>query len=67
VTIKEPIIIGARPAGLACAAALRSRARSSTILEAEDRLAASWHRHYAFTCTPQKPIRLPPAIPRVCR
>jgi cation diffusion facilitator CzcD-associated flavoprotein CzcO len=71
VTIKETIIIGAGPAGLACAAALRSRARSSTILEAADRLAASWHRHYdrlrlhtskAHSALPGKPM--PAGFPR---
>ena len=43
---KETVIIGAGPAGLACAAALRARGRRSIILEATNRLGASWRRHY---------------------
>jgi hypothetical protein len=42
----EIVIVGAGPAGLACAAALRVRGRKSTILEATDHVAASWHGHY---------------------
>ncbi len=45
-TTVETIIIGAGPAGLACAAALRARGRSSVVIEKEHTLAASWHRHY---------------------
>lgn len=44
--IHETIIIGAGPAGLACAAALRSRRQGSIILDAADHVAASWHAHY---------------------
>ncbi|MDE1995244.1 MAG: NAD(P)/FAD-dependent oxidoreductase [Rhizobiaceae bacterium] len=40
------IIIGAGPAGLACAAALRSEGQGSTILEATHHVGASWHKHY---------------------
>jgi NADPH-dependent 2,4-dienoyl-CoA reductase/sulfur reductase-like enzyme len=40
------VIVGAGPAGLACAAALRKNGRSSLILESADNLAASWRRHY---------------------
>lgn len=43
---EETVIIGAGPAGLACAAALRARGCRSIILEATDRLGASWRRHY---------------------
>ena len=44
--IEETVIIGAGPAGLACAAALRAEGCRSIILEAADRAASSWHRHY---------------------
>lgn len=40
------VIIGAGPAGLACAAALASVGRPALILEREDNLAASWRSHY---------------------
>jgi cation diffusion facilitator CzcD-associated flavoprotein CzcO len=43
---EETVIIGAGPAGLACAAALRARGCRSFILEATNRLGASWRRHY---------------------
>jgi hypothetical protein len=43
---EETVIIGAGPAGLACAAALRARGCRSIILEAANRLGASWRRHY---------------------
>jgi cation diffusion facilitator CzcD-associated flavoprotein CzcO len=46
VTTEETIIIGAGPAGLACAAALLSRGRRSVILETAGHPAAAWHRHY---------------------
>lgn len=42
----EVVIVGAGPAGLACAAALRARGQASIILEATDSIAASWHGHY---------------------
>lgn len=42
----ETIIIGAGPAGLACAAALKQRARQSLILEKTDNVGASWRGHY---------------------
>lgn len=45
-TACETIIVGAGPAGLACAAALRAHGRAALVLEREDRVAASWHRHY---------------------
>ncbi|NTH48822.1 NAD(P)/FAD-dependent oxidoreductase [Agrobacterium rhizogenes] len=44
--IEETIIIGAGPAGLACASALRAKGCPSVVLEATDKLAASWRRHY---------------------
>ncbi|NLS18589.1 NAD(P)/FAD-dependent oxidoreductase [Rhizobium sp. P40RR-XXII] len=43
---EETVIIGAGPAGLACAAALRARGCRSIILEATNSLGASWRRHY---------------------
>ncbi|AYG70095.1 MULTISPECIES: NAD(P)/FAD-dependent oxidoreductase [unclassified Rhizobium] len=43
---EETVIVGAGPAGLACAAALRARGCGSIILEATNRLGASWRRHY---------------------
>ena len=42
----ETIIIGAGPAGLACAAALKQRARPSLILEKADDVGSSWRAHY---------------------
>jgi putative flavoprotein involved in K+ transport len=42
----DAIIIGAGPAGLATAAALRSRGLNAAILEKSDVLAAVWRRHY---------------------
>lgn len=40
------VIVGAGPAGLACAAALRTNGRSALIFERADNLAASWRGHY---------------------
>ncbi|MEM9012504.1 MAG: NAD(P)/FAD-dependent oxidoreductase [Pseudomonadota bacterium] len=43
----EPIVIvGAGPAGLAVAGALRRRGRTATILEQSDRVGQAWHTHY---------------------
>lgn len=42
----KTIIVGAGPAGLACAAALRARGHSAVILEKADRIASVWRRHY---------------------
>ncbi|PZM15606.1 flavin-containing monooxygenase [Rhizobium tubonense] len=70
-TTEETIIIGAGPAGLACAAALSSNGRRPVVLEAADRPAASWHRHYdrlhlhtskAHSALPGKPM--PADFPR---
>jgi hypothetical protein len=46
VTGSKTIIVGAGPAGLACAAALSQRGRSSLVLERAENIAAAWHRHY---------------------
>ena len=42
----DAIIIGAGPAGLATAAALRSKGLSAAILEKSDAVGAVWRRHY---------------------
>ena len=42
----ETIVVGAGPAGLACAAALRRSGGSIIVLEKADRVAASWRHHY---------------------
>ena len=42
----ETIVVGAGPAGLACAAALRRSGGSVIVLEKADRVAASWRHHY---------------------
>lgn len=42
----ETIIVGAGPAGLAAAASLRQRRRSSLVLEQDSAVGASWRRHY---------------------
>ena len=42
----DAIIIGAGPAGLATAAALRARGLSAAILEKSDAVGAVWRRHY---------------------
>ncbi|EJJ27495.1 NAD(P)-binding domain-containing protein [Rhizobium sp. CF142] len=45
-TVAGTVIVGAGPAGLACAAALGGSGRSSVVLERAGNLAASWRRHY---------------------
>ena len=42
----DAIIIGAGPAGLAAAAALRARGLNAVILEKSDAVGAVWRRHY---------------------
>jgi cation diffusion facilitator CzcD-associated flavoprotein CzcO len=42
----DAIVVGAGPAGLATAAALRARGLSATILEKSDTVGAVWRRHY---------------------
>jgi cation diffusion facilitator CzcD-associated flavoprotein CzcO len=42
----ETIVVGAGPAGLACAAALTGNGGSVIVLEKADRVAASWRHHY---------------------
>jgi cation diffusion facilitator CzcD-associated flavoprotein CzcO len=42
----ETAIIGAGPAGLACAAALKKIGRSVVVLEKADKVGSSWHHHY---------------------
>jgi cation diffusion facilitator CzcD-associated flavoprotein CzcO len=42
----ETIVIGAGPAGLGCAAALRKIGKSVVVLEQADRVRSSWRRHY---------------------
>jgi cation diffusion facilitator CzcD-associated flavoprotein CzcO len=42
----DAIVIGAGPAGLATAAALRARGLNATILEKSDAVGAVWRRHY---------------------
>ena len=42
----EAIVIGAGPAGLACAAALRKIGKSVVVLEQADKVGSSWRRHY---------------------
>lgn len=42
----DAIIVGAGPAGLATAAALRARGRDAAILEKSDTVGAVWRRHY---------------------
>src|SRR5689334_8648656 len=43
---QDAIIIGAGPAGLACAAALKARGLSATVLEKAGTIGAVWRRHY---------------------
>lgn len=40
------VVVGAGPAGLATSACLRRLGLAHTLLEREDRVASSWHRHY---------------------
>jgi cation diffusion facilitator CzcD-associated flavoprotein CzcO len=42
----ETIVVGAGPAGLACAAALSGRGGSVIVLEQADEVGSSWRRHY---------------------
>jgi cation diffusion facilitator CzcD-associated flavoprotein CzcO len=42
----DAIVIGAGPAGLATAAALRAWGLNATILEKSDAVGAVWRRHY---------------------
>ena len=45
--INEPVvIIGAGPAGLACAAALRAKGIASVVFEKENHIASVWRHHY---------------------
>ena len=64
-------IIGAGPAGLAVGACLRRAGLNFIILERDQRVASSWHRHYErlhlhtvrqLSCLPYVPF--PPAYPR---
>ena len=43
---RDVLIVGAGPAGLACAAALGDRGISSVVLEQADQVAAAWRKHY---------------------
>jgi cation diffusion facilitator CzcD-associated flavoprotein CzcO len=67
----ETLIVGASAAGLATAAELRRRDREFDIVEAEDRVAASWRGHYdrlhlhtpkSFSALPG--LRMPRSWPR---
>ena len=42
----EAIVVGAGPAGLASASALKARGRDAVILERSDAVASVWRRHY---------------------
>jgi cation diffusion facilitator CzcD-associated flavoprotein CzcO len=42
----DAIVVGAGPAGLATAAALKARGRDAVILEKSDAVASVWRRHY---------------------
>jgi cation diffusion facilitator CzcD-associated flavoprotein CzcO len=45
-TTKDVLVVGAGPAGLACAAQLRRAGIPATVLERADTLAAPWRGHY---------------------
>src|SRR6201985_1043000 len=42
----DAVIIGAGPAGLACAATMRSCGLNATVVEKADSVGAVWRRHY---------------------
>src|ERR1022692_4307859 len=42
----DVIIIGAGPAGLACAASMGARGLKATVLEKENTVGSVWRRHY---------------------
>jgi putative flavoprotein involved in K+ transport len=42
----DAIVVGAGPAGLAMAAALKARGRNAIILEKSDMVVSVWRRHY---------------------
>jgi len=44
--VSDVVIIGAGPAGLACAAALKMRGRASVVLERQATVGPVWRRHY---------------------
>ena len=44
--VQDVLIVGAGPAGLACAAALGNRGISAAVLEQADHVAAAWRKHY---------------------
>jgi indole-3-pyruvate monooxygenase len=46
----EVVIVGAGPAGLAAAGSLIRRGVPCVVIEAGDRVGASWHRHYDRLC-----------------
>lgn len=65
----DAIVIGAGPAGLATAAALRARGLNAAILEKSDAVGAVWRRHYdrLHLHTDRARSGLPGlAIPRAC-
>ncbi len=55
------VIIGAGPAGLACAGALRMRGLDAVVLEKADAVGAVWRRHYdrLHLHTPKRHSALP--------
>jgi cation diffusion facilitator CzcD-associated flavoprotein CzcO len=42
----QMMVVGAGPAGLACAAALQSTGSSVILLEKAEKVASSWRQHY---------------------